>query len=279
MFSPWYAWARRGGPANPLAHVSMHVALHGGRSHWAMTERGEASLARDATSLRIGPSGLRWNGQTLVIDIDEVTAPLPRRLRGEIRVHPEALTGHVETIDGRGAHRWRPIAPACRVEVALRQPALAWQGTGYLDSNDGDAPLERGFARWDWSRAVLGDGTAILYETQWRDGGGRDLALRIGRDGGVERFTPPGTVALKASRWRIARQTRAEDGDARVTRTLVDAPFYARSVLQTRLFGARVPAVHESVDLRRFSAASTQMMLPFRVPRAPRWHRAREERR
>ncbi len=233
-----------------------------------MTERGAGSLTRTATQLAIGPSAWRWDGGTLVIDIDERGTPLPRRVRGQVRVHVNALTHHSEMIDGAGAHRWRPMAPACRVEVALSEPSLGWRGTGYLDSNDGDAPLERDFRRWDWSRAVLADGSAaILYETECRDGGGRNIALRIDGRGQVETFTPPGRVALPASRWRIGRATRAEAG-ATVTRSLVDAPFYARSVLRTTLFGQSAEAVHESVDLDRFKALSTQAMLAFRVGKA-----------
>ena len=148
-----------------------------------MTERGAASLTRDATQLAIGPSAWRWDGGTLVIDIDERGTPLPRRLRGQVRVHVDAITHHGQAIDGAGAHRWRPIAPACRVEVALSEPSLRWRGAGYLDSNDGDAPLERDFRRWDWSRARLADGSAILYETECRDGAGRTIALRIGAGG------------------------------------------------------------------------------------------------
>ncbi len=233
-----------------------------------MTERGAASLMRDATQLAIGPSAWRWDGGTLVIDIEERGTPLPRRVRGQVRVHVDAVTHHQETIDSDGAHRWRPIAPACRVEVALSEPSLAWRGTGYLDSNDGDAPLERDFRRWHWSRALLADGrAAILYETECREGSGRNIALCIGGDRTVERFTPPARVALPASRWRIGRATRAEAG-ATVTRSLVDAPFYARSVLRTTLFGQSVEAVHESVDLDRFRALSTQAMLAFRVGKA-----------
>jgi carotenoid 1,2-hydratase len=73
---------------------------------------------------------------------------------------------------------------------------------------------------------------------------------------------------LPQTGWRLPRFTRAEDGAARVTRTLTDAPFYARSVLQTRLLGDAAEAIHESVDLTRFASPWTQMMLPFRMPRA-----------
>jgi len=52
-------------------------------------------------------------------------------------------------------------------------------------------------------------------------------------------------------------------------KTLTDSPFYARSVIETRLLGQTLTAVHESLDMARFTAPWVQAMLPFRVPR--RW--------
>jgi carotenoid 1,2-hydratase len=54
-----------------------------------------------------------------------------------------------------------------------------------------------------------------------------------------------------------------------VAETLVDAPFYARSVLNTRIAGQPVTAMHESLSLDRFSAGWVQALLPFRMPRVP----------
>ncbi len=274
VFSPYYAFrrrslAKRGAMADPLAHAALNVALYGRPGRWAMTERGGRAVAREAGALAIGPSSLRWDGSTLVITVSEIGAPLPRAIRGEVRLTPEALTGFSATLDDAGRHRWRPMAPRARVEVALDQPALRWSGTGYLDSNDGDEPLEAGFRRWDWSRAVLPAGeTAILYDTFPRAGRERGIAIHVARDGAVSPIAAPPRVALPRTGWRLPRFTRAEDGAAQVTRTLTDAPFYARSVLQTRLLGDRAEAIHESVDLERFARPWTQLMLPFRMPRA-----------
>jgi carotenoid 1,2-hydratase len=255
--------------ADPLAHAALNVALYGRPGRWAMTERGSRSVRREAGALAIGPSHLRWDGTTLIITVHETGAPLPRPIRGEVRVTPEALTGFAASLDDGGRHRWRPMAPRARVEVALDAPRLGWSGTGYLDSNDGDEPLEAGFHRWDWSRAVLAGGeTAILYDTFPRAGAERGIAIHIARDGGVTPIAPPPLTALPRTRWRLPRFTRAEDGQARVVRTLTDAPFYARSVLQTRLLGDAAEAIHESVDLARFAAPWTQLMLPFRMPRS-----------
>ena len=165
VFSPYYAGARRRGDGDPAHHCAVNVALYGaGGKRWCLTERGRGQLARDATRLRIGPSAVRWERDVLIVDVDEVTVPWPSRIRGRITVHPSALTGHTAVLDAAGRHRWSPVAPRARVELRLQHPDLAWNGDGYLDSNAGEEPLERGFRCWDWSRASLRDGAALLYD-------------------------------------------------------------------------------------------------------------------
>jgi carotenoid 1,2-hydratase len=270
VFSPYYAFRRRrGGMADPLAHAALNVALYGDPVRWAMTERGSASVRRDASSLTIGPSSLRWDGEVLVVEIHEINVPLPRPIRGQVRIMPTALTDFSTALDGDGRHRWRLLAPDARVEVTLDQPSLRWSGAGYLDTNDGDEPLETCFRRWDWSRAALARGeSVILYDTFTCAGDERSTSILIGRDGAITPIAPPPRVTLSHTSWRLPRFTRAEEAAARVTRTLTDAPFYVRSVLQTQLLGYRAQAIHESVDLGRFAAPWTQLMLPFRMPRA-----------
>jgi carotenoid 1,2-hydratase len=270
VFSPYYAWARRRGPADPQRFCALNVALYGpDRKRWALTERPAAF--RDRATLAIGPSALSWDGAALTIRIAETTVPFPSRLRGTLVVHPAGLTGRTETLDAAGRHRWSPIAPVGRVEVAMEQPALRWSGHAYLDSNDGDRPLEDDFIRWDWSRADLREGAALLYDVTRRDGSDLSLALRADRGGGVAAFEPPPCAALPSTGWRVRRATRADPGfRPTVRRTLEDTPFYARSVLDTRLLGQDVVAVHESLSLDRFRHPVVQMMLPFRMPRARR---------
>jgi len=248
------------------------VALYGVDKGWAMTERGRGDLHRNAAELRIGPSGLRWDGDSLIIDIDEVGAPIPRRIRGRVQVHPKAITSHPVQLDGHGRHRWWPIAPDARVEVALERPGLRWSGDGYLDTNDGDEPLAAGFRRWDWSRARLGNGSAVLYDATRRNGERVPLALRFDGKGGAEPFSPPPRVELPTTRWwRIRRGTQTErDGLAHVVETLEDTPFYARSNVAGRLLGENILAFHESLDLDRFDSRWVEVLLPFRMPRRAR---------
>lgn len=267
VFSPWYAWARRGGGGDPLNHCCVHVALYGAPGGWAMTDRRRAALRRDADSLRIGPSGVAWDGDSLTIDIDEIAAPLPRRLVGTVRVRPDAVSTRSFVLDSAGRHQWQPIAARARAEVRFERPGLSWSGPAYFDSNRGAAPLEQDFSCWDWCRAPLPDATAVLYDAHRRDGTRQALALRVAPDGSVADMELPPEASLPRGFWGVARPTRSEDGRASLVRSLVDAPFYTRSEIRTRLLGQDAVAVHESLSLDRFAMLPVQVMLPLKVPR------------
>lgn len=272
MFSPYYKWAGRRDPEN---HICLNVALYGPRSRWTMTERGRAALHRDVEMFQIGPSALRWENDGLTIDIDETAVPHLSRVRGRIRLQPTALNAEPFRLDRDGLHWWRPIAPAARVSVDLDGPAQSWRGAGYLDMNWGDAPLEAGFTRWDWSRAALPGGrSAILYDATWRGGdgradGGQALALRFDANGEVERREAPPRTALPGTLWRVTRKVQADAGSSpREVRRLEDSPFYARCELVNRLWGEEAHAVHETVDADRFATRWVKLLLPWRMPRA-----------
>jgi carotenoid 1,2-hydratase len=237
-----------------------------------MTERGRNQLSRSARELHIGPSSVAWDGNCLTVRIDEIGAPIPRRVRGVVRVHPKALTDRQVQLDANGRHRWWPIAPESRVEVEMTEPGLHWAGDGYHDTNDGDEPLEAGFREWDWSRMKLRQGSAVLYDVTHRDGGRRSLALRFDGRGGTELFEPPPSIPLPSTFWwRIPRATRTDaDSIARVAETLEDTPFYARSTVCGQILGEPVTAFHESLSLTRFDTRWVQMLLPFRMPRIAR---------
>lgn len=271
VFSPYYASARRRGPADPLNYCALNVALYGPRSkHWAMTERGRGAIERSESSLTFGPSRVRWDGRVLDFSIDEITVPLPGRLRGRVQVQPQRMNRQSFALDGAGRHRWWPIAPHARFEVEFERPGMAWSGSGYVDSNFGQCPLERSFDGWHWSRAGLkDDATAILYDVTDLEGKLRSLALRVDHGGRVSTFSLPPLSVLPGTGWRIDRRTRCEQGQARVQRTLEDTPFYARSLVETELLGEKVLSVHESLSLQRFDSRWVQWMLPFRMPRRP----------
>ena len=267
VFSPYYFWSRARGAADPLDFCSINVALYGPGARWCMTERGRADLHRERNALRIGPSGLRWDGNELLIDLNEWTAPLPRRLRGQIRVQPTVGNQEGIDLDPNARHRWTPVFPAARVEAELTHPRLRWSGAGYLDHNAGAEPLERCFENWYWLRAATDQGPVVLYDTQYCNGESSALALHFDSSGTLHRLPTPTPVTLPHSRCRIDRKTRSDNGQAQLKAVWEDTPFYARSLVETELLGQRVTAVHESLSLRRFSNFWVQQMLPFRMPR------------
>jgi carotenoid 1,2-hydratase len=263
VFSPYYHWAGHRSPEN---HVAVNVALYGrGAARWTMTERKAAALERSRTHFSVGPSGMAWTGQSLVMDVNEIAAPLPRRVRGQIRLTPIAWNERRFTIDSRGRHGWMPIAPMARVECAFHDPAMNWSGHGYWDTNAGDEPVAKGFKSWDWSRADQNGHCIALYDAIGLDGTTQQIATRFSQQGS-EDFAPPPRIALPRTSWSIKRQTQA-DGPVQLTKTLENTPFYARSLLQTTLAGKPALAMHETLDVGRFDTPIVRMMLPFRMPR------------
>jgi carotenoid 1,2-hydratase len=275
VFSPYYAWARRRGQVNPEDHCALNVALYSpGAGRWCMTERGQRHCSRSAREFVIGPSRLHWDGQCLQIDIDERSAPLPRRVRGRIRLWPGQLQRYSTAIEPTGRHRWGPIAPHARIEVDLPEPGLRWQGHAYLDSNEGDEPVEQGFDRWDWSRAQLPDGSTVVhYDLQWpgqspahphpRE---HQLSLRFDAQGAVEPLPTPAPQDLPRTAWLLARRMRSAQ-PVRVLRQLEDTPFYQRALLELPVGGRTVQAFHETLSVPRLVRPVVQAMLPFRMPR------------
>ncbi len=266
MFSPYYKLSGRRRPDN---HCAINIALNGPRSSaWAMTERGRRHVTRDADHFRVGPSSMAWDGDCLTIEIDEISAPIPYRVRGRVKLYPDMLATTAFALDPQATHRWHPIAPRARIEVEMGRPGVAWTGSAYLDSNFGDEPLETGFRSWHWSRAHLRNDVAVLYEGVCDDGRPFDLALRCDRQGRWRDVEPPASQRLPRTGWAIDRRTRSDHGAAKVVKTWIDAPFYARSGLATRLFGEDAFAVHESLSLTRFASPVVLSMLPYRMPRA-----------
>ncbi len=284
VFSPYYAWSRRRGRPDPSNHSAFNVALYGTRqARWSMTERGADKVIREENSLSIGPSSICWRGDVLEIELDEICAPLPKRIRGTVRLWPTTLCEHRYTLGDSGRHAWCPFAPCARIEVELSKPRQNWRGIGYLDGNFGDEPLENAFESWNWSRASSRDGTVVLYDYRTRKAvpqarlsgayaasGEEPLALRFDTHGDVERIEPPPPAPLRTTAWGVPRSTRADPGtEARIKETLEDGPFYSRSLLETTLLGQRMTAFHESISLDRFRAPWVQCLLPFRMPRSP----------
>ena len=269
VFSPYYAWSGR---TDPLNHCALNIALYGASGRrWAMTERGRSSLRREPGALSIGPSTLTWEDDVLTIRFDEVTAPIPARVRGVVRLRPKAMLSQGFVLAACGRHVWRPIAPRADVEAELELPACSWRGEGYFDTNCGDEPLEDGFSGWEWSRAHLKRDTLVFYDVRDRDGRLSRLAMRIDPRGDLTPIEPLSLRRLPSTRWRMARNIPAEASSMpRVRETLEDTPFYSRSMIEGRYEGELATIIHESLSLDRLRSSLVRAMLPFRMPRALR---------
>jgi carotenoid 1,2-hydratase len=265
VFSPFYAGARRHGRAEAIDHCAINVALYGDVRRWAMTERDRGAVRRTAESFAVGRSQLQWQDGALVIDVNEITAPWPMRLRGSIRVQPRAAADCRVALDSQDRHHWQPIAPCARVELDFAAPSLRWSGEGYLDSNTGSEPLEAAFTSWNWSRARQADGTTqLFYDVERRNGTSLELGLAFDRSGTARPSPAPPVVDLPPTLWRIQRRMRGTPESLARIRTVEDTPFYARSMV----LGAGAESeqvVHESLSLDRFDSRWVQTLLPFRM--------------
>ena len=265
VFSPYYFRARKRGDVVAENHCAINVALYGKTKRWAMTERGVRQVSRDADCLRIGPSSLRWLGDELIIDINERCMPVPRALRGQVRLQTKHLYDAPIALDAAEKHHWQAIAPEARVVAEFENPKLSWQGHAYHDMNWGSEPLEQGFREWTWARATTTQGTQVLYDVSHVDGG-RFTYGRCYQNGRVSPTSVPKTFALRPGFWGMSRWVHSE-AQPRLLATLEDAPFYTRNHIAMRLDGEACEAFHESLSLERFTNPIVQKMLPFRMPR------------
>ncbi len=265
MFSPYYGWAGR---KRPHDHCSINVALYGRGGRWAMTERDAGAVTQSADRFEVGPSAMEWKDDALHIEIDEVSVPHLTRLKGRIRLHPQAVTGIEARLDPDGAHLWRPFAPAARIEVEIDRPGWRWSGHGYFDANFGTRAIEADFKDWTWARLPVADGAITIYDAVRRDGSRLELGLRFDGDGRTEAFAAPESVDLGRTLCLLRRGMRADPGyQPRQVMAMLDVPFYSRSIVRTQLEGHELTGVHEHLDLDRFANPLMKPLLAFRMPR------------
>lgn len=238
-----------------------------------MTDRGRSALKQTEDTFTVGPSSLHWDGSDLIIDIDEISAPpIISRVRGQIRVTPNAMTDQELLLTQDGAHVWRPFSPISDISVALDAPGWDWSGHGYFDANFGTRALEEDFSFWTWGRYPTADGAVCIYDAERRDGSTLDTAVAFQRDGTVGYSDAPPRTSFKRSLWQVRRETRADAGTMpRQVLPMLDAPFYSRSAVETTLNGEKVVGVHEALDLNRFASPFLKPMLACRVPRRAKW--------
>ena len=270
VFSPWYRWSGR---QNPQNHCCLNVVTSGLRhGRFTMTDRGAAALHQSRDTLEIGPSRMHWTGSELVIDVNEWGAPpMVTPVRGRIVLTPAAVTQAEVALTPDGHHLWRPFAPVAHVSVRL-EPGHEWEGHGYFDANFGSRALEQDFRFWTWGRYPLKDRTVCFYDAIRQDGSQLALAVEAGQDGGVREIGLPPLASLPRSGWLVRRETRADAGHVpRQRLSLLDAPFYSRSLVQTRIDGEHSLGMHEALDLTRFRQPLLKPMLALRVPRRAGW--------
>jgi carotenoid 1,2-hydratase len=269
VFSPWYRWSGRQEPQN---HVCLNVATYGPGGRFTMTDRGRAALRQTPDRLQIGPSAMHWTGRELVVEVEEISSPpVISRVRGTITLTPEAMTGVEARLTPDGSHSWRPFAPSARVKVDLTQ-GHRWEGHGYWDANFGTAALEADFRFWTWGRFPLRNRTVCFYDATRRDGSTLALGVEVDRAGALREIEPPPLTRFRRSLWAVRRETRADPGfQPSQKMSLLDAPFYSRSLVETRIGGETSLGVHEALDLVRYRQAWLKPMIALRVPRRRGW--------
>lgn len=271
VFSPYYAWARRNNSSvNPENHCSLNVAIYSpGKNRWAMTERGENQVSRNSTEFVIGPSSLHWDGNKLTVQILERAVPFGQKIAGTVELYPNTLFNFSTPLDAAGKHRWGPLAPSARVKVNLNSPDLQWEGNAYLDSNEGDEPISEAFHEWDWSRAEMSGGrTSVIYDVREKNAKENVLALTFNPNGTIDHFEAPPRQALPKTFWGIRGHMRNQSAETlAVQKVLENTPFYTRSVLNSELLGEKVLSFHETLSVPKLTLTSTQLMLPWRMPR------------
>ncbi len=238
-----------------------------------MTDRGRSALRQDADELVVGPSSMRWQDDSLVITVNELSAP-PRvsRVRGTITVSPSAITSVEATLTQDGSHIWRPFAPTCDIHVDLEAPGWQWDGHGYFDANFGTRALEQDFTYWTWGRFPTQAGSTCFYDATLRDGSTLALGVHFDANGKASLLTPPPRTRLPRSLWAVARETRADSGYApKQVQNMLDVPFYSRASVKTCIDGFESIGVHEALDLKRFRTPFLKPMLACRVPRRANW--------
>jgi carotenoid 1,2-hydratase len=238
-----------------------------------MTDRGTPALRQSADTFSVGPSSMRWVNGQLVIDINEISGPpLISRVRGTITVTPSAITSVELPLTEDGTHIWRPFGPVSDISVDLEAPGWQWDGHGYFDANFGTRALEEDFSYWTWGRYPAAGGSTCFYDTTRLDGSKLGSGFHFNPDGTATEIDLPPQLEFKRSLWAVRRETRGDCGfRPRQVMNMLDAPFYSRSMVETRINGEMTVGVHEALDLTRFRSPLIKPMLAVRVPRRRNW--------
>lgn len=265
MFSPHYFRALQHRPqtTSPWSHCALNVCLYQPRrKHWALSEY---AAQPQPGRLQLGGSRIQWRDGALHVDIDERTAPWRRPLRGTVILRPQGPSFAPQRLHPSRPHHWCAVAPCARAEVHLSAPHAHWQGRAYHDANWGGEPLARAFAGWHWQRAWHPEGTWVHYAPRLLDGPAPVPVSTLFRpDGTSAHLAAPPLTPMPNTLWKLQRQCGGTGGEVR---RLEDTPFYSRSHLDLALPHGTAQAMHEQLDLRRYTRPWVQFLLPFRMRR------------
>ena len=217
VFSPYYAWSGMGRPRQSLRRQcrALWPARHALGDDRA---RPRQSVSARATFCRSDRARCEWRDGSLTIRVDEIAAPLPKRYPRRDRCRSRWRSMRQEfTLETKGSHVWRPIAPVARVSLDLDAPEPALERprlfrhqrrrraarTEPLPSGHGRAPTSATTPQS--STTPNGAAKAPL-----------SLALRFdARRAASRTLDPPPVAPLPPTNWRVQRRTRAEDGSRR----------------------------------------------------------------
>ena len=210
VFSPYYAWrGRRDRPRIIAPSTSRSTAsaraLGDDRARARPVLRGLADRFDRPERDALGRRG------RLKFDIDEISAPWPRRLRGRVRVEaggnkPASLQARAE-----GGHIWRPIAPRARVAVRSSEPEHQVERKRLFRlAILATSRSEAGFPTLDLVSCAAARRRGVFYDAERRREGPLHLSLEFDR-------TRNGFAAFAATAGgRACRQLAgASRGDAR----------------------------------------------------------------
>ncbi|MCK7475444.1 MAG: hypothetical protein MZV49_22670 [Rhodopseudomonas palustris] len=191
-----------------MNHCAINVALYRENGNrWTMTERGRGHVERSATQLSIGPSRVFWDGSALNFEIDEVTAPIPSRIKGRVRVIPCAITQQAFTLN---EERQSPLV-ADRAVLARRSRAGKAQAAlerRRLFRHERRRRADRTRLYGVGMVAAPRCATAPRFCTRpsAATAAELDLALQFDKSGAMQMFEFPTLHPLPRTPWRVSTQ-------------------------------------------------------------------------
>ena len=184
--------------------------------------------------LEIGPTR-RMAKWTLTIRLDEIGAPFPRRIRGEIvSSRGRSIRNRLRWNRMGGISRARSRLSHAPRDFARRSCAGGpWLPIPTLATNRSNSVFP-----WTWPRASLRDGATILYDAEHQRETHLSLALRFDGLGRYETVEPPPLAPLPPTGWRVARP----DPVGRRARPCLNAALRIRPSTLDRLYRPRSAA-------------------------------------